>query len=138
MMFYGIDNQNLGYDEPSKVLDNSGIVGYMFRAEKFEDNTYLLRLLQLNGEPYNIWGNPGYLNSQPADQWCSFILGLNNQNGQDMANGAVWEILYEAGKGFALRNIGTGLYLGDNAPAKYENPVYFTFYTEDGKILSNK
>ena len=132
-MFYGSDNQNLGFDEPSKVLKNTGIVGYMFKAEKLEGSNYLLRLLQLNGTPYNIWGSPGYLNSQPADQWCSFILGLNGQNGQDMEDGAVWEILYENGKGFTLRNIGTGLYLSDAAPAKYESPVYFTFYTEDGK-----
>ena len=132
-MFYGSDNQNLGFDEPSKVLKNTGIVGYMFKAEKLEGSNYLLRLLQLDGTPYNIWGSPGYLNSQPADQWCSFILGLNGQNGQDMEDGAVWEILYETGKGFTLRNIGTGLYLSDAAPAKYENPVYFTFYTEDGK-----
>ena len=135
MMFYGSDNQNLGYDEPSKVLNNTGIVGYMFKAEKLEGSNYLLRLLQLNGTPYNIWGSPGYLNSQPADQWCSFILGLNNQNGQDIENGAVWEILYEKEKGFSMKNIGTGLYLGDNAPAKYENPVYFSFCDENGSIV---
>ena len=132
-MFFGSDNQNLGFDEPEKVLDNSGIVGYLFKAEKLSGNHYLLRLLQRNGEPYNIWGSPGYLNSQPADQWCSFILGLNNQNGQDMKNGAVWEIRYEDKLGFTLKNVGTGLYLSDNAPAKYEDPTYFTFCTEGDK-----
>ena len=133
-MFYGSDNQNLGFDEPSKVLDNTGIVGYMFRAEKLSGtNYYLLRLLQLNGSEYSIWGSPGYLNSQPADKWCSFILGLNNQNGQDMKNGAVWEIKYEDNLGFTMKNIGTGLFLSDNAPAKYEDPTYFTFYAEGVK-----
>ena len=132
-MFYGSDNQNLGFDEPEKVLDNSGIVGYLFRAEKLSGNRYLLRLLQLNGSEYSIWGSPGYLNSQPADQWCSFILGLNNQNGQDMKNGAVWEIKYEDNLGFTMKNIGTGLYLSDNAPAKYEDPTYFTFCAEGVK-----
>ena len=129
-MFYGSDNQNLGFDEPSKVLDNSSIVGYMFRPEKLEDGNYLLRLLQLNGEPYSIWGSPGYLNSQPADGWCSFILGLNDQNGQDIENGAVWEIQYEDGLGFTMKNLATDLYLNDAAPAKYEDPVYFAFYAK--------
>ena len=132
-MFYGSDNQNLGFDDPEKVLDNSGIVGYLFRAEKLSGNNYLLRLLQLNGEPYNIWGSPGYLNSQPVDGWCSFILGLNGQNGQDIKNGAVWEIKYEDNLGFTLKNVATGLYLNDNAPAKYEDPTYFTFCAVSGK-----
>ena len=34
---------------------------------------------------------------------------------------------YVEGKGFTLRNIGTGLYLHDALPAKYEEPAYFTF-----------
>ena len=86
-MFYGRDNQNLGYDTSETVFANSGIVGYMFKAEKVGSN-YLLRLIKLDGTEYSIWGSPGYLNSQPADGWCSFILGLNNQNGQDIKNGA--------------------------------------------------
>ena len=131
-MFYGIDNQNLGYEEADKVLDNQGIVGCMFRAEKLSDNTYLLRLIQLDGSEYNIWGSPGYLNSQPADGWCSFILGLNGQNGQDIENGAVWEIQYVEGKGFTLKNIATGLYLHDAAPAKYEDPAYFSLCIPKG------
>ena len=131
-MFYGIDNQNLGYEEADKVLDNQGIVGCMFRAEQLSDNTYLLRLIQLNGMEYSIWGNPGYLNSQPTDGWCSFILGLNGQDGQDIKDGAVWEILYVEGKGFTLKNIGTGLYLHDAAPAKYEDPAYFSLCVPKG------
>ena len=72
------------------------------------------------------------MNSQPATGWCSFILDLNNQNGQDIENGAVWEIEYVDGKGFTLKNVGTGLYLNDAAPAKYEEPAYWTFCTIKG------
>ena len=136
-MFYGIDNQNLGYEEAEKVLDNQSIVGCMFRAEQLSDNTYLLRLIQLNGSEYNIWGSPGYLNSQPADGWCSFILGLNGQNGQDIKDGAVWEIQYVEGKGFTLKNIATGLYLHDAAPAKYEDPAYFSLCIPKGATAIN-
>ena len=81
------------------------------------------------GDEYSIWGSPGYLNSQPVDGWCSFILGLSNQNGQDIENGAVWDIQYVDGKGFSLRNVGTGKYLQDAMPAKYDEPVYFSFYS---------
>jgi hypothetical protein len=46
-----------------------------------------------------------------------------------MENGAVWEICYTDGKGFSLRNVGTGLYLQDASPARYDKPTYFTFCT---------
>lgn len=130
-MFYGSDNQNLGYDTSETVLANSGIVGYMFKAEKVGSN-YLLRLIKLDGTEYSIWGSPGYLNSQPTDGWCSFILGLNNQNGQDIKDGALWDIQYVNDKGFALKNIGTGLYLKDATPAKYDTPTYFNFCIPSG------
>ena len=127
--FYGSTDQNLGFDNYDVAFDDDN-TGYLFQLEKNgANNNYLLRLIQPNGEPYSIWGNPGYLNSQPADQWCSFILGLNNQNGQDMENGAVWYIRYAYEKGFFLKNMGTGKYLNDAAPAKYDTPVYFTFCT---------
>ena len=132
---YGSDNQNLAYD----VYDNAFVdtnSGYMFQIESLASSAdasirsyYLIRLIQPNGTPYSIWGSPGYLNSQPAAQACSFILGLNNQNGQDMKNGAVWDIQYVDGEGFTLKNIATGKYLHDNAPAKYDDPAYFSFCT---------
>ena len=61
---------------------------------------------------------------------CCFILGLNSQNGQDIKDGAVWEIQYVTDKGFTLKNIGTGKYLKDATPAKYETPAYFNFRVE--------
>ena len=88
-----------------------------------------MRAITPTGEEYNIWGSPGYLNSQPVDGWCSFILGLNDQYGQDIENGALWEIQYVDGKGFSLKNIATGKYLQDASPAKYDEPAYFSFYS---------
>ena len=126
---YGSDNQNLGYEEYDAAFADSN-AGYLFKTESVKvggNNYYLLRLITPTGSPYNIWGSPGYLNSQPTTGWCSFILGLNNQNGQDMENGAVWDIQYEEGLGFSLKNIGTGLYLYSNAPANSETPVYWNF-----------
>ena len=43
----------------------------------------------------------------------------------------MWEIEYVDGKGFSLKNVGTGLYLHDSSPAKYDTPKYFTFCTTE-------
>ena len=132
--FHGIDNQNLGFSEFSDAFSDSNS-GYHFKLQNSSvAGNWLLRLITPDGAEYNIWGSPGYLNSQPVDGWCCFILGLNNQNGQDIVNGAVWEIEYVDNKGFSLRNLGTGLYLRDALPAKYDTPTYFTFCTT--KVVS--
>ena len=130
--FYGSGNQNLGFDNASQVVNNKEIVGYQYKAEPVSGRSgcYLLRQIMLNGSEYGLWGSPGYLNSQSADGWCCFILGLNNQNGQDIKDGAVWEIKHVADKGFTLKNMGTGLYLKDGSPAKYTSPEYFAFLVE--------
>jgi hypothetical protein len=130
-MLYGSDAQNLGYDAALKVINDKAINGYMFKAEPISGRTdcYLLKLMLLNGNEYIMWTNkPGYLNSQAVSGWCSFVLGLEgSQYGQDIQDGAVWEIKYVDGKGFTLKNMGTGKYLKDAAPAKYDSPAYFDF-----------
>ena len=128
--FFGSNNQNLDYQDYETAF-SEGNSGYLWKLENCNEvaNGYLLRLITPQGTGYDIWGSHGYLNSQPIDKWCSFILGLNNQNGQDIKNGAVWEIDYTEGKGFSLKNVGTEKYLKDAAPAKYETPTYFTFCT---------
>ena len=135
-MFFGSTDQHLGFDNApivitGKVNDNP-INGFMFKAEPVsgQSGCYLLRLLKLDGTEYSVWGGwaPGYLNSQPVTGNCCFILGLDNQNGQDIKNGAVWEIKYEHDLGFTMKNIGTGKYLKDSTPAKYDDAIYMNFY----------
>ena len=126
-VLYGSDNQNLKYDEYAAAFVATN-AGYQFKAEGITvdgKKYYLLRLMTPVGGEYSIWGSPGYLNSQEATGWCSFILGLNGQNGQDIKNGAVWDIQYVEGKGFTLKNIGTGLYLAGSGPANSETPYYW-------------
>ena len=134
-VFYGSDNQNLKYEDAGSVLMNTNIVGYQFKAENItisgHSNCYLLRLITLTGSEYNVFGKPGYLNSQATTGWCSFILGLTKGNGEDIENGAAWGIEYVEGKGFTLKNVSTGLYLKDAAPAKYETAAYFNFLVKD-------
>jgi hypothetical protein len=91
---------------------------------------YLLRLITPDNQEYNIWGKPGYLNAQPLETgWCCFILGLTKGNGEDFENGAVWNIDYTDGKGFTLKNVGTGKYLKDAGNANHDEPTYFSFCT---------
>ena len=127
---FGSGAQNLGYDAITTAVTGSGNSGYYFKVEAVEGG-YLLRLQTPAGEPYNIWGSPGYLNSgAPGGFDGCFILGLNNQNGQDVENGAVWEIEYDADKGFALKNKALGGYFaGPNPAPTATEPIYWTFCT---------
>lgn len=80
-------------------------------------------------------GADGYLNTTT---WCSFILGLNNQNGQDHENGAVWDIQYNSTEGgFSIKNIFSGLYLNDGGAANKPTPVYWTLCTLKETTIEN-
>ncbi len=119
--------QFVDYDTYDKSLSASNLAVH-FRLENGpQANTYLLRCIKMNGDGYNFWGSDAYLNS---GNFSCFVLGLNNQYGQDIANGAVWQIEYDAAKkGFALKNVGAGGYLKDTGKAEYTTPTYFTLCT---------
>jgi poly(3-hydroxybutyrate) depolymerase len=124
---YGTDNQNAAFAEYETAFTSSN-TGYLFKAESVTVNGgsyYRLRLITPQGGEYSIWGSPGYLN---ANGWCCFILGLNDQNGQDLENGAVWDIKYVAGQGMTLKNVGTGNYLTDASQGS-TSPAYWTLCT---------
>ena len=128
--FYGSVNNNLGYD----VYANAFRITNATICFKLESVTggFLLRAMTPGGAEYSVYGGPGYLNSQAAEEekWCCFIQGLNGQNGQDIENGAVWDIQYSSEKGgFSIKNIGTDKYLKDASPAKYNDATYFTLCT---------
>ena len=123
MAIYGVKDQELGYGYMAEAFKDTNS-GYMFKLESCSDVTdgYLLRLMTPSGGEYSIWSSPGYLNGFSTFQDCSFVLGLNNQNGQDVPNGAVWNIQYVEGKGFSLKNLYTGKYLKNAQSAKFEAP----------------
>ena len=122
---------------------NSNACFYQLEAAKGEglEGYYYLRTYKSDGTMYTAWGDTnsmGYFNSQPATGSCCFALGLNGQNGQDGLNLAVWALEKLNTGEFALKNIGTGLYLhADNLPAKYEYPFYFTFCTLKAKEVND-
>lgn len=103
---------------------------YYFRLQK-SSGGFRLRLVDPDGSFYQLNGDDAYLNTQVVDGDCCFISSnLNNQNGQDLEKGAIWNMDYVEGKGWSIKNAGTGKYLKDaNHPAKFDEPTYFTFCT---------
>ena len=128
--FYCESGQQLGYDDFKTALANTN-EGCLFRYTRVSiSNSYGLKLVTLDGEEYKVDGNIAYLNSQATTGDYCFLNGLNKQKGYDILNGAVWDIQYVEGKGWTLKNVGTGKYLKDAThPAMFDEPTYFTFCT---------
>ena len=127
--FYCTYGKHLGYAD-YKTAFKETTAGYIFKQSKGSGGVRL-KLITPDGKDYQVGGNIGYLNTQAVDGDCCFISSeMNGQNGQDISKGAIWTIEYEEGKGFAIKNAGTGKYLKDaTSPAKYDEPTYFTFCT---------
>ena len=133
---FGSNNQNLAFDAYGSafVTTNSGYTWQLESLAENEDESvhgyYLLHLVAPNGTPVptSDWGGK-YLNSQDKGGWCCFNLGITAKKlGQDIDYGAVWDVQFVEGKGFSLKNIGTGLYKGaDGGTANKEEAVYFAF-----------
>ena len=118
---------HLGYgdfDEAFSVLN----AAYYFKLARTTGGFRLVAVTP-EGNDYILTGDRGFLNSQSVDGDRCFIGGVNGQNGQDIAKGAVWDMQYVEGKGFSMRNVGTDKYLKTNDAAKYDEPTYFTFCT---------
>ena len=124
---YCFNGESLGYDIYKNAFEVSN-EGYQFKVSRITGGR-ALKLVTPDGEEYQIDGGVGYLNSQAATGDCCFVNGLNNQRGYDIPDGAVWDIQYVDGKGWTLKNVGTGKYLKDATAAKYDEPTYFSFCT---------
>lgn len=127
MAFYCSEGQNLGYADYKTAFDVSN-EGYFFKIGRITGGLSL-RLFTPDGEEYQVNGTTAYLNSQAATDNCCFFNSLNGQRGYDIPDGAVWDIQYVEDKGWTLKNVGTGKYLKNATPAKYDEPNYFTFCT---------
>lgn len=126
--FYCISGQQLGYDNYNVAFTNI-CEGCLFKIGRITGGRSL-RLIAPDGEEYQISGDIGYLNSQNVNGDCCFIQGLNKQRGYEIPDGAVWDIQYVDGKGWSLKNVGTGKYLRDAThPAMFDVPTYFTICT---------
>lgn len=127
--FYCESGQTLSYDNYVSAFDISNEC-YFFRLQK-GGGGFRLRLVAPDGNYYQLDGANAYLNTQVVTGDCCFISSkLNSQNGQDLEKGAVWSMEYADGKGWSIKNVGTGKYLKDAAhPAMFDEPTYFTFCT---------
>lgn len=131
----------LSYDVYSNAFLNSNDAIYFKIVSLADDGDasvhdyYYLVSVKPNGEVHYVYGSPGYLNSQPAEEgkWCCFVQWNANgdiHHGQDLNYGAVWDIQYSSENGgFSIKNIGTGKYLKDASPARYDDPTYFSLCT---------
>ena len=126
--FYCTFGNHLYYDNFSKAFKETNSA-YLFKLQK-TSNGFRLRLITPEENNYMVNGVEAYLNSPAVDGDCCFVGGLNGQNGEAITKGAVWSMEYVEGKGFSIKNVGTGKYLKDaTSPAKYDEPTYFTFCT---------
>jgi hypothetical protein len=125
--FYCPVGQDLSFGGYKDAFDVSN-EGFLFKIGRITGGRSL-RLFTPDEEEYQISGEVGYLNSQDVTGDHCFIQGLNNQRGYEIPNGAVWNPEYVEGKGWTLKNVGTGKYLKDATSAKYDEPTYFSFCT---------
>ena len=131
--FFGPRGSELGFDKYSMAFDEFMNDGYQFKLAKVGKGRGI-KLVTPEGADYEVddKGTKGYLNSQAVDGTCCFLngLGKSGQRGYDIQDGAQWDLQYEEGKGWSIKNVGTGKYLKDAAhPAMYDDPTYFTFCT---------
>jgi hypothetical protein len=127
--FFGAGADALGYDIFDNAFDDFATEGYMFKVHKVGSGRGL-KLINPDGEDYKVGDETAYLNSQAVTDECCFLNGLNGQRGYDIQDGARWDIQYVDGKGWTLKNVGTGKYMKDAAhPAMFDEPTYFTFCT---------
>ena len=132
---YCESDQMLSYGDFDHAFDVSN-EGYLFKVAKASGGVKL-KFVSPDGEDYLINNEVGYLNSQVATgDHCFVSSKMNNQNGQDLSKGAVWDLQYEEGKGYAIKNVGTGKYLKTSDAAKYDEPTYFTLCTLKERVVT--
>ena len=129
--------QNANYNTGDRAFVNTNS-GYLFKVVEHDGHFLFWLQKPNNGGDYSVWGKEGYLNSQPADRACCFILGISDWSnppvvhwGQDGDNLALWDLV-PSGNGFKLKNVGTGKFMNTTtAPAKFEEneAVVWTFCT---------
>ena len=126
--FYCEYDQLLGYGDFDHAFNVSN-EAYQFKIAKTSGGVRL-KLVMPDGEEYLMGDATGCLNTQVVTGDCCFVSSnMNGQNGQDLSKGAVWDVQYVEGKGYSIKNVGTGKYLKTNDAAKYDEPTYFTFCT---------
>lgn len=104
---------------------------YRMRAQAITDygdgqTHYRIIVVDESGNPQTE--NNTYFNSAT---WCYFV-GVSQVDGeyrygQDFNGGGLWDIKYDAAKGFSFRNVGTGKYIGtpDFTLSENANPDYW-------------
>lgn len=101
-------------------------------------NLYTIQMANEFGATYSLWGDQGYLNTPPG-AWCLFALGSTKYNyGQDANYTALWQVDYEEGNGYVIRNVCTmesngNSYITPSAGSPQGGKCYVRLFSELGK-----
>ncbi len=127
-VLYGTGQQNLAMDEPDIALLSTNPMA-MWKIENSEYAPgYYFRGYNLAGRAHSAFGGTAHLNSQPNIGQATFVLNTANgsyKGGQDMNNGAVWNVTQMEG-GYAIQCVGNNGFLAGTTTSA--EPVAWKFY----------
>lgn len=118
---------------PATMVGNDGKHAAIFKLDKLSDQDHFrIEMYNINGSRRGYWGGDAYVNTQPVGGNVIFGLdGSSPKYGQDGQDLALWDVSYEAGKGFAFKNVGRPIYIGSDGSANarpVDDIVYWKAY----------
>jgi len=118
---------------PATMIGNDGKHAGYFKLDKLSDQDHFrIEMYNINGGRRGYWGGDAYVNAQPGG---NVIFGLDGQGpkyGQDGQDLALWDIEFDAEKGFAFKCVGRAIYIGSDGAENArpsDTPVYWKAYT---------
>ena len=123
---------------PATMIGNDGKHAGFFKLDKLSDQEHFrIEMYNINGSRRGYWGGDAYVNAQPGEDITkgTVIFGLDGQApkyGQDGQDLALWDIEFDAAKGFAFKCVGRAIYIssdGKENARPSEAPVYWKAYT---------
>lgn len=118
---------------PATMIGNDGKHAGFFKLDKLSDQEHFrIEMYNINGGRRGYWGGDAYVNAQPGG---NVIFGLDGQApkyGQDGQDLALWDIEFDAAKGFAFKCVGRAIYIGSDGAENArpsEDAVYWKAYT---------
>ena len=128
---------------PATMIGNDGKHAGYFKLDKLSDQDHFrIEMYNINGSRRGYWGGDAYVNAQPGG---NVIFGLDGQGpkyGQDGQDLALWDIEFDAEKGFAFKCVGRAIYIGSDGAENArpsDAPVYWKAYTgyESGFVAAD-
>ena len=128
---------------PATMIGNDGKHAGFFKLDKLSDQDHFrIEMYNINGSRRGFWAGDAYVNAQPGG---NVIFGLDGQApkyGQDGQDLALWDVEFDAEKGFAFKCVGRAIYIGSDGAENArpsDAPVYWKAYTgyESGFVAAD-